>query len=195
MKKVITFVVILCVLLFAFSVCTYAQEANIEAGITMSTVYDRAIEWWKENEDEISTVVSFVATALFAMFIKKIKAGILDLTVKIKSLISTSTNSTNKQDELILGFNGQIDVIEKLVSENSALKAINEQNAKEIVATKQEIAHIAHILTTVYTNSKALPQGVRDMINIECAQCMRIAAGEPENDEVHQDEAKEEDKE
>ena len=167
MKRILTLFILITALMLAFSVCAYAEEViteveGAEETVSIGTVYEKAVEWWKVNENEITSIASLGATALFGLL-----------------------SSTKATGDLIVGYNSQVDEIKALRAENAALQAINQENAKEIVAIKQEIAHIAHILTTVYTNSKALPQGVRDMVNLECAECMRLAGtGDGINEDI-----------
>ena len=175
MKKVLTLFILIAVMMLAFSVCAFAETPEVAEDVSVSTIYEKAIEWWKVNENEITSFATMIATALFGIFYNKIKTGINDLISKIGSLINANTSSTKTTRELLVGYNSQIDEIKALRDENTQLMKINEQNAADIAALKGEIGHIAHILTTVYTNSKALPQGVKDMINIECAECLRQA--------------------
>lgn len=190
MKKILTLFILTTVLMLAFSVCAYAEEVvteveGAEETVSMSTVYEKAVEWWKVNENEIASIASLGATALFGLLYGKIKTGIKDLIGKNGMLVNATATSTKATGDLIVGYNSQVDEIKALRSENAALQAINQENAKEIVVIKHEIAHIAHILTTVYTNSKALPQGVRDMVNLECAECMRLAGtGDGINEDI-----------
>ena len=193
MKKILTLFILVTAMMIAFTVCAYAEGASPEDAASLSSVYDRAIEWWKANEDEITAFATMVATAIFGIFYSKIKLGINDLIGKNGSLITANASSNKTMGELIVGYNSQVDEIKLLRVENSELKKINEQNAADIAALKGEIGHIAHILTTVYTNSKALPQGVKDMINIECAECMRqagiteLVTGDKVNEDIKTD--------
>lgn len=193
MKKILTLFILVTVIMIAFTVCAYAEGSAPEDATSLASVYDRAIEWWKANEDEITSLATMVATAIFGIFYSKIKLGINDLIGKNGSLITANASSNKTMGELIVGYNSQVDEIKLLRVENSELKKINEQNAADIAALKGEIGHIAHILTTVYTNSKALPQGVKDMINIECAECMRqagiteLVTGDKVNEDIKTD--------
>ena len=193
MKKILTLFILVTAMMIAFTVCAYAETPGTEGDVSVATVYDKALEWWKANEDEIAAFATMVATAIFGIFYSKIKLGINDLIGKNGSLITANASSNKTMGELIVGYNSQVDEIKLLRVENSELKKINEQNASDIAALKGEIGHIAHILTTVYTNSKALPQGVKDMINIECAECMRqagiteLVTGDKVNEDIKTD--------
>lgn len=175
MKKILTLFILVTAIMVAFTVCAYAEGATPDDEISVSSVYDRAIEWWKANEDEITAFATMVATAIFGIFYSKIKLGINDLIGKNGFLINANASSNKTMRELTVGYNSQVDEIKLLRVENSELRSINEQNAKEIVAIKKEIGMIAHIISTAYSNSKALPQGTKEIINLECAKCMKIA--------------------
>lgn len=175
MKKILTLFILVTAMMIAFTVCAYAEGASPEDAASLSSVYDRAIEWWKANEDEITAFATMVATAIFGIFYSKIKLGINDLIGKNGSLITANASSNKTMGELVVGYNSQVDEIKVLRKENAELKAINEQIANEITLIKKEIGMVAHILSTAYTNSKALPQGTKNIINLECAECMKIA--------------------
>ena len=175
MKRILTLFILISAVIMAFTVCAYAEEVGSDTSI--STVYEKAIEWWRANEDEITSIASLAATAVFGLIYGKIKSGINDLISKNGFLVNANTSSNKTMGELIVGYNSQVDEIKVLRAENAELKSINEQNAKEIVAIKKEIGIIAHIISTAYCNSKALPQGTKDIISLECAECMKIAGG------------------
>lgn len=175
MKKILTLFILVTAIMVAFTVCAYAETPGTEGDVSAATVYDKALEWWKANEDEITAFATMVATAIFGIFYSKIKLGINDLIGKNGSLITANASSNKTMRELTVGYNSQVDEIKLLRVENSELRFINEQNAKEIVAIKKEIGMIAHIISTAYSNSKALPQGTKEIINLECAECMKIA--------------------
>ena len=170
MKKILTLFILTTVFIMAFTVCAYAED-----GASISTVYEKALEWWSDNEAEITSVVSLAATAVFGMFYSKIKSGINDLISKNGFLVNANTSSTKTLGDLIVGYNSQVDEIKVLKKEVDELKALNQQVSDEITVIKKEIAMIAHIISTAYTNSKALPQGTKNIINLECAECMKIA--------------------
>lgn len=193
MKKILTLFILVTAMMIAFTLCAYAEGASPEDATSLSSVYDRAVEWWKANEDEITAFATMVATAIFGIFYSKIKLGINDLIGKNGFLVNANTSSNKTMGELVVGYNSQVDEIKLLRAENAELMRINMQNAADITALKGEIGHIAQILTTVYTNSKALPQGVKDMINIECAKCMRqagiteLVTGDKVNEDIKTD--------
>lgn len=190
--KIIIMIFAILILVSALSLYVCAEGDIDGSDPTLSTVYERAIEWWDTYQEEITSIISLGVTAIIGYFVSKIKSWIKDLIRKNGVLENATASSSNKVGELIVGYNGQTDEIRALRVENSELRKINEQNAREITAVKHEIAHIAQILTTVYTNSKALPQGVRDMVNIECAKCMRLASDMKKDTEVAKDDVVEE---
>ena len=192
MKKLLTLFILVTAMMIAFTVCAYAEGASPEDATSLSSVYDRAVEWWKANEDEITAFATMVATAIFGIFYSKIKLGINDLIGKNGFLVNANTSSNKTMGELVVGYNSQVDEIKLLRVENAELRRIIEQNAADIAALKGEIVHIARILTTAYTNS-VLPQGVKDIISIECAECMRqagiteLVTGDKVNEDIKTD--------
>ena len=129
----------------------------------------RIFEWWEINKAEILAATSGFGAVISATFIWfKSKKPFL-------SLISSAKTTDERENALIKGYNEVVEVvkeynsnIEKLTGEIVKLQTV-------VLDTEDIEAHIAKVLSTVYTNSIALPQGVKDIINVECAQAMSIA--------------------
>lgn len=186
-KKIIILLVVAIILMLTFSVLAYAEDGEVETTINVSTVYERAVEWWNTYEDEITSLVSLGATALFGFLISKIKTGLKELISKNGLLANVTSNSSNKVDNLVVAYNHQVDEMAILRQENADLKVAIDEVIRELAAVRAGFSHTARILTTVYTNNKALPQGVRDMVNLECAQCMKLAgADSAPSEETHE---------
>ena len=159
---------------------------------SFDTVLTRLLEWWDVNKAEIIAAAGFIGAAILTFLWNKIKKFLTDIVSKIISLISSTNASTDNIKSLIKGYNGQTDEISALRGELSETKRKLESANNKLEEVEELIGHIAHILTTVYTNSKALPQGVRDMVNIECAHCMKLVDLGASDSEVVSDEVKEE---
>lgn len=162
MKKVITLLMIIAMLAMTSVVCFAAEDAPSE------TLLDRVIEWWEANKAEILASVSGVGAIVYGafMWIKSKKP--------LMSLLGTAKTTDERENALIKGYNEMVGVVDAQCKIIEALGQKVAEMQAQITNTENIEAHIAKVLSTVYTNS-LLPQGVKDMVNVECAQCMTIA--------------------
>ena len=210
MKKILILIFAM-VIACGLSFTTYAEErgadsavvepgaGNAEVGMTVEgasdtveTVFTRLLEALDVNKDNILAAAGFIGTLLVTIFANKIKNLFADIASKILAVISSQNASSDNVKALIKGYNGQTDEITALKVEVAELRQMLAVAVEKTKESEKLVGHIAHILTTVYTNHKTLPQGVKDMINIECAQCMRIVELEEPPAEVVVDEVEEE---
>ena len=91
----------------------------------------------------------------------------------IKNINTQTTNTTNTQsdvvkvvNELIVGYN---ELDEKLKSYTGT----QDENYKMVASMVVQTKAILEILTTVYANSKNLPQGVKDLVNLKYADVLK----------------------
>lgn len=167
-------------------------EAPDGEKLNIDSVLARVGEWWEEYSDEIESIVGFIVTAAIAAFYKKIKSGILDIINKIATLKGSSDAQTDKSRELVAGYNAQTDAITKL--ENKVAEM--DRNLGDIYIKADEaleaMVQVADILNTVYSNSAALPQGIKNIVNLDYAKCMEILRHGETAPEAAPDEADEE---
>lgn len=174
MKKVITLFILISVMLFAFTICASAEEAGFDAAASVATVYESFLEWVSEYENQISTALNFVATAVIVAIFGKTKVGITDIIGKTGILAKAATGSDQTLGKLITCNNSQVDEIKALREEVADLRALNNKQTEVLSIVAEAVCRVSHIPATVYTNSKALPQGVRDMVNLETAETMQL---------------------
>ena len=200
MKKVITFI-LTAVLVCCLTITVHAESANVTdpevsdvfvetndqdagtvntvipdagGGVNVDTVLTRVKEWWDEYSAIIESVVGFLVISIAGVFAKKIKSGVSDILGKILTAKGSVDAQSQKTDALINGYNGQIDVITGLQNETAELRQkIGETCIKAEEALKA-IVCIGHMLSTVYINNAALPQGTRDIVNVDYAQIMKL---------------------
>lgn len=174
MKKVITLFILISVMLLAFTVCASAEEAGFDAAASVATVYESFLEWVSENENQISATVNLLTAGVLMVLFGKTKVGITDIIGKTGILAKAATGSDQTLGKLITCNNSQVDEIKALREEVAELRALNNKQTEVLAIVAEAVCRVSHIPATVYTNSKALPQGVRDMVNLETAETMQL---------------------
>ena len=174
MKKVITLFILVTVLMLSFTVVASAEETGFDVAASASTVYENFLEWVSTYENQISTVINVVTTAILMLLFGKTKVGITDLISKTGLLAKSSAGSDQTLGKLITCNNDQVDEIKSLRRENEILREAVNKNTEVLAIVAEAVCRVAHIPATVYTNSKALPQGVRDMVNLESAETIKL---------------------
>ena len=103
---------------------------------------------------------------------------------KIKEETGLSlTNQGNVVDvinNLIDSYNAQAAAYMKLQEAYEKYGATELDRNKVIGALAAEIATVLDILSTVYVNNKNLPQGVKDLVNIKYANCLKALENDGE---------------
>ncbi len=144
------------------------------------TVFSRLWEYFNAYKTEILGVVGDVAIFIVAIIIK-IKNSKSNQTIAEDFERIKASNSQAQ-----LSQNAAIDAVNKMIEGYDTMKQSyeeyglteNDRNRVIGVLVAQNTA-IMEILTTVYANSKNLPQGVKDIVNIKYANCLKSL----ENDE------------
>ena len=160
------------------------QEEQTEP-VEEPTFFGRVWEWVTANAAEILTVLGDIAlvACLIAQRVKQkkklVELGTNIITVKddVANTVSSQKNVVNVTNELIEGY-------------NNFEKALNNFDATESERYKTLLAAFAHtkaileILTTVYANSKNIPQGVKDLVNLKYADVLKLVGDEDKLKEI-----------
>ena len=138
-----------------------------------NTFFGRVWEWVVANKTElISALGNIILAVLFLINYINSKKKLTKITSGVLTTSSSQADVVNVVNKLIDGYNKLEDITTKYANtEDEKYKAV----AKSIVQTKA----ILEILITVYANSKNIPQGVKDLINLKYADALKLI----ENDE------------
>ena len=149
------------------------------------TFFGRIWEWATANADKILTVVGDIF--LFACLIaqrKKQKKKLVELgkdiiIVKddVASTVSSQKSVVNVTNELIEGYN-------KFEKALNNFDATEQERYKTMLAAFAQTKAILEILTTVYANSKNIPQGVKDLVNLKYADVLKLVGDEDKLKEI-----------
>ena len=160
------------------------QEEPV-APVDEPTFFGRIWEWATANAEKILTVVG--DTFLFACLIaqrRKQKKKLFELgtdiiTVKddVASTVSSQKSVVNVTNELIEGYNRFEKALNNFV-------ATEQERYKAMLAAFAQTKAILEILTTVYANSKNIPQGVKDLVNLKYADVLKLVGDEDKLKEI-----------
>lgn len=160
------------------------QEEPV-APVDEPTFFGRIWEWATANAEKILTVVG--DTFLFACLIaqrRKQKKKLFELgtdiiTVKddVASTVSSQKSVVNVTNELIEGYNRFEKALNNFV-------ATEQERYKAMLAAFAYSKAILEVLTTVYANSKNIPQGVKDLVNLKYADVLKLVGDEKKLKEI-----------
>ena len=141
------------------------------------TFFGRIWEWVQANVAEILTVVGDIVLVgfLIAQKVKQKKKlaaiGADVLTVKdgVTNTETSQRNVVSVTNELIEGYNRFEKALERY---------------KTMIAAFAQTKAILEIMTTVYANSKNIPQGVKDLVNLKYADVLKLVGDEDKLKEI-----------
>lgn len=149
------------------------------------TFFGRVWEWVKANAAEILTVLGDIVlvACLIAQRVKQkkklVELGTNIITVKddVANTVSSQNSIVNVTNELIEGYNK----FEKTLNNFDATES---ERYKTLLAAFAQTKAILEILTTVYANSKNIPQGVKDLVNLKYSDVLKLVGDEDKLKEI-----------
>lgn len=141
---------------------------------TTHTIFTRIWEYCVNNRTEMLGLAGDAVIFILAVFVKlrndkrtkHIESDLQIVKGDASGTASSQTSVVSAVNNMILGYNGMRESYEKYEStetdRNRLVGAVMVQNTA-----------LLEILTTVYVNSKNLPQGVKDLINLKYANCQK----------------------
>ncbi len=146
-----------------------------------ASIFTRLIEIWNTYSAELLSGGGII-TVVGGLFVawKKIKPFLLEIVTKLKELLygESSSGAPTKQSKVLNGIVDGIEDLDKKIEEfQRIVDMINtEKNAtkEHFEAVEKALCSLAKALELAYSNSK-LPQGVKDLVSLECAACIRTA--------------------
>lgn len=149
------------------------------------TFFGRIWEWVTANPTEILTVLGdiILVACLIAQRVKQkkklVELGANIITVKddVANTVSSQKSVVNVTNELIEGYNK----FEKALNNFDATES---ERYKTMIAAFAQTKAILEIMTTVYANSKNIPQGVKDLVNLKYADVLKLVGDEDKLKEI-----------
>lgn len=168
MKRVFFVMAVVVMLIACLCVTAYAIDGSTD------TVFSRLAEFANEHREVLTTVFAF-ATLIVTSLIEasKSRKKSKEISDDVKVVLNGTSTVANSQggvigavNELIGGYNGLKEAYEKN-------EGAEDDRNKLIGALMVQTTTILEILTSVYANSKNLPQGVKDLVNLKYAHCLQ----------------------
>ena len=202
MKKIFITLCCLVALLVCFTVPCIAAEAEetpeISTGATTdvvgeisaseehNTLFTRLWEFANKYNEEIFIVAGdgILGIIVFCL-IRKNSKSTKTIEKKAKKMLEELGTSVSNQNKVVDVVNKLIDSYNNMAAKYEALTNVcekygstEEERNKVIGALATEAATVLDILSTVYAHNKNLPQGVKDLVNIKYAGCLKALDNE-----------------
>lgn len=180
MKKKLIFVFSLILVFSLFlGVCYASSVEDEEKGVSVEetettespTLISRILDFLKSNKEEIISIGSMIGTAIYIGFIvyKNVKSVKKDNTGVKKELNNYGQTLVKMADS----YNLSAEEINKLNSSYLEMLAKEEERDRMIATLIATTSTLLEIQTTVYANSKNLPSGIKDLVNVKYSKCLK----------------------
>lgn len=120
---------------------------------------------------DIGTVVIILVCSVTANVVQRKKNKKTD--ANFSSILTTTSSVSDSQNGVVGAVNAMIGGYNNLRESYEKYEGAEDDRNKLVGAVFVQNATILDVLTTVYVNSKNLPQGVKDLVNIKYAKCLK----------------------
>lgn len=159
---------------------TPTDEEPAEESEENPTFFGRIWEFLEQNYPEVITtivgVLMFLLTTILPTLVKK----------SMKKLDSNVLKSNSTQTEVVDAVNCLIEGYNTLEKELEDYNKTEDERYKMVGAMIVQTQAILDILATVYANSKNLPTGVKDLINLKYAKALKLVENSEKLKEIAQ---------
>ena len=149
------------------------------------TFFDRIWEWVTANATEILTVLGDIVliACLIAQRVKQ-KKKLVELGTNIITVKDDVANTVSSQKSVVSVTNELIEGYNRFEEALNNFDATEKERYKTMLAAFAQTKVILEILTTVYANSKNIPQGVKDLVNLKYADVLKLVGDEDKLKEI-----------
>ena len=149
------------------------------------TFFDRIWEWVTANATEILTVLGDIVlvACLIAQRVKQ-KKKLVELGTNIITVKDDVANTVSSQKSVVSVTNELIEGYNRFEEALNNFDATEKERYKTMLAAFAQTKAILEILTTVYANSKNIPQGVKDLVNLKYADVLKLVGDEDKLKEI-----------
>lgn len=147
--------------------------------------FDRIWEWVTANATEILTVLGDIVlvACLIAQRVKQ-KKKLVELGTNIITVKDDVANTVSSQKSVVSVTNELIEGYNRFEEALNNFDATEKERYKTMLAAFAQTKAILEILTTVYANSKNIPQGVKDLVNLKYADVLKLVGDEDKLKEI-----------
>ena len=158
-----------------------APDASEDSEDTYHTLFTRIWEFVSTYPSETLSVVGSVTLLILNLILKhsaskvskETKKKLEDIKGEVAETLGGQNSVVGVVNNMIDGYNGlaeRYDAMKEAYDQYGAMEGERNRVVGAVLATN---AAILEILTTVYVNSKNLPQGVKDLVNLKYANCLK----------------------
>ena len=104
---------------------------------------------------------------------KETKKALENIKGEVEETLGGQTSVVKVVNDMIDGYNGLSNNYKDMKEAYDQYGAMEGERNRVVGAVLATNAAILEILTTVYVNSKNLPQGVKDLVNLKYANCLK----------------------
>jgi hypothetical protein len=181
------------------------SEAS-DSGFQWRDLFSRAWEFYNENKTEVLSLAGNAAVFLLTFFARRSSGLQMEkITSDLKIVKADAGGTASSQSSVVSAMNGLIGGYNQMHESYEKYGQTESDRNKLIGAVMVQNTAILDILSTVYVNSKNMPQGVKDLVNLKYANCLKtigddetllaIVAAVREKIETNTESASEEEKE
>jgi hypothetical protein len=144
------------------------------------TFVGRVMEFANQYRQELIDVCGFLGMAIAALFaLFKQRRNGQTVAAGVSSMLRNTSDVSTSQSGVVNAVNEMIGTYNKMSDAYVQYATSEDERNRLVGAMVVQNAAILEILSTVYANSKNLPQGVKDIVNLKYAKCLTML----ENDE------------
>lgn len=149
------------------------------------TFFGRIWEWTTEHATEILTVVGDIILVAY-LVAKNImsKKRLVDLGKNLLTVKDGVTNTETSQRSVVNVTNELIEGYNRFEKALNNFDTTENERYKTMLAAFAQTKAILEILMTVYANSKNIPQGVKDLVNLKYAEVLKLVGDEDKLKEI-----------
>lgn len=138
------------------------------------TLFGRLWEFVEENSSEVMSFISAAAILIYNAFAnaKSNKEGRL-IKDNLLSIKTSSTRTANSQSSVIDVVNTMADGYNEMRDYYEKMRGTEDDRNRLIGAVAVQNTAILEMLSSVYVHNKNLPQGVKDLVVLKYANCMK----------------------
>ena len=186
MKKIIFALLLIITLICVLPMSIFAESDEaigdvIDNEAVQHTIFSRAWEYFVDNQKEVLTVIGDSAIVALGLFVKlRNDKKTKDIANDLKEVKGHSSGTFTTQSAVVGVVNEMVDGYQGMKTTYEKYQSVEDDRNKLIGAVMVQNTALLEILNTVYINNKNLPQGVKDLVNLKYANCLKTL----ENDEV-----------
>lgn len=149
-------------------------QASSGASEVVYTFLGRVWEFCEDNSTELLGIAGNVVLAILTILkAKRSKKDIDDVAKDVKAAKGSSASTLSSQDLVVSSVNGMIDGYNQMRLAYDKNEGLEEDRNRLLGAVFVQNTAILETLRTVYVNSKNLPQGVKDIVTLQYANCIK----------------------